>query len=205
VDGVSSDDLWAVGARFVDCGEQLCGTGEIQHFDGSAWTHVNTPAPTLESVHAVAADDVWAVGFGGVTIWHYDGASWREVPAPDLAGDGQAALTSVDASGPNDLWAVGPQLVGAPVGASLALHARAFDSGAVIGATDVSDATVSWFGPESGSVETDPLGNYQIGGLDVGTYTFIVTAAGCTPATRDVTVKAGTTISADVALDCDLD
>ena len=200
---MSSDDLWAVGARFVDCGEQLCGTGEIQHYDGSAWTHINTPAPTLESVYAVAADDVWAVGFGGVTIWHYNGGSWSEVPAPDLAGDGQAALTSIHGSGPDDIWAVGPQLVGTPVGASLAVHARAFDSGAVVGGTGVSDAVVSWFGKESGSVETDPFGKYQVGGLDVGTYTFIVTQEGCTPATQDVKVKAGTTITANIPLECD--
>ena len=204
VDGVASDDLWAVGARFVECGEQLCGTGEIQHYDGSTWTHINTPAPTLESVHAVAADDVWAVGFGGVTIWHYNGAGWSEVPAPDLAGDGQAALSSIDGAGPDDLWAVGPQLVGAPVGASLAVHARSFDSGAVVGSTGVSDAVVSWFGPETGSVETDPLGKYQIGGLEVGKYTFIVTQEGCTPATQEVRVKIGTTINADIPLDCDL-
>jgi hypothetical protein len=205
VDGVAPDDLWAVGAKFVDCGEEgQCVTGEIQHYDGSAWHEINTPAPSLESVVAVAANDVYAVGFGGVSIWHYDGGTWRNVPAPDLAGDGQAALRSVDAAGPGDLWAVGPQLTGTPVGASLALHARAFHSGAVVGATGVADATVTWFGPETGSVETDPFGRYQIGGLDVGDYTFLVTLTGCTPASGDVTVKAGTTITADIALDCDL-
>lgn len=205
VDGVSKHDLWAVGTKFSQCGEGLCPSGEIQHFDGSTWrTTRQLAAPSLDGVDVIASDDAWAVGFGGVSILHFDGSRWRDVPAPDLPGDGQADLTSVDGSGPNNVWAVGPQLVGSPTGASLALHARSFDSGAVVGDTGVSGATVSWFGAESGSVETDPFGTYQIGGLDAGVYTLIVTQSGCTPASRDLTIEAGTTISADISLDCDL-
>ena len=191
VDGVSSDDLWAVGTRFSQCGEGVCSTGEIQHYDGSNWSEVSTPAPPLDGVVAIAADDVWAVGHGGVSIWHYNGASWREVPPPDLAGDGQASLTSVDAIRPGRSLGGRAAAGGSPDGASLVVHARAFDSGAVVGGTGVSDAVVSWFGPETGSVETDPTGRYQIGGLDVGAYTFIVTSHGCAPTTREVAVRAG--------------
>ena len=203
--GCPSDDLWAVGARFSQCGEGVCSTGEIQHYDGSTWSEVITPAPPLDGVRAIAADDVWAVGHGGVSIWHYNGV---DVERGTGAGSrrrrtGRAHVRSTD-PGRDDIWAVGPQLVGSPVGASLVVHARAFDSGAVVGGTGVSDAVVSWFGPETGSVETDPTGRYQIGGLDVGTYTFIVTFQGCAPTTLDVTVRAGRTITADIPLDCDL-
>ena len=42
-----------------------------------------------------------------------------------------------------------------------------------------SDATISWFGPENGSsTETDPFGDYEVGGLLAGTYTFTATYAG---------------------------
>ena len=204
LDGVSGSDLWAVGIRYSQCGESVCTSGDIQYFDGSAWSRTLAGAPPLDGVDAIAVDDVWAVGFGGVAIWHYDGAAWTEVPPPDLAGNGQASLTSVEGSGRDDLWAVGPQIAGTSVGASLALHARAFDSGAVVGDTNVADAVASWFGPESGSHETDPFGEYQVGGLETGTYTFIVTREGCTPATREVTVQAGTTIREDIPLDCRL-
>ena len=81
-------------------------------------------------------------------------------------------------------------------------HAPAFDSGAVVGDTNVGDATVSWFGAESGSVQTDPSGSYQVGGLPAGSYTFTATYPGCQPDSATVKVLAGTTIGRDFHVEC---
>ena len=60
----------------------------VEHWNGSAWSVVPSPnAPgtrsnSLVSVSAVAANDVWAVGYSliGFThqtlIEHWDGSSW---------------------------------------------------------------------------------------------------------------------------------
>jgi carboxypeptidase family protein len=98
---------------------------------------------------------------------------------------------------PDDLWAAGSYEEGA-----LIEHAPSSTQGAIVGQTNVSFSTVSWFGPENGSVETNDLGGYQIGGLDQGTYTMIATEAGCQPDSRTVTVVAGATLDEDFHIGC---
>ncbi|MEX2422051.1 MAG: hypothetical protein WD670_09570 [Actinomycetota bacterium] len=68
---------------------------------------------TLLGVVAVTASEAWAVGGIGtpdaptaVAIQHWDGASWSAVEAPS-PGTIVNELLSVDASEPNDVWAVG--------------------------------------------------------------------------------------------------
>ena len=62
-------------------------------------------------VHAVAANDVWAVGHTfTVTLeqtlaLHWDGTQWTDVPTPHPSR--YSRLRSVDASALNDVWAVG--------------------------------------------------------------------------------------------------
>ena len=51
-------------------------------------------------------------------------------------------------------------------------------------------------------VETDPFGDYEVGGLTAGKYTFTATNPGCQPATAKVTVIAGTTIEKDFVIPC---
>src|SRR5439155_2618902 len=60
---------------------------------------------------------------------------------------GSGELWSVEASGANDIGASGDLL--AATRAPLVEHAPSAFSGAVVGSTHVSGATVSWFGPES--------------------------------------------------------
>jgi hypothetical protein len=60
-------------------------------------------------VAAISPSNVWAVGYKGsegleTLVEHYDGATWREVT---VAGGSSGELTSVSATGPNDVWAVG--------------------------------------------------------------------------------------------------
>jgi hypothetical protein len=104
VDVLSPSDVWAVGySRDRDVYEWH---PFAAHWDGAAWTVTDVPdlpngAGIIEGVTAVAADDVWAVGSGGL-IWHWDGTGWSMVEAP--AGNG---LYDVAAAGPDDIWAVG--------------------------------------------------------------------------------------------------
>src|SRR5262249_55854506 len=114
VAGVSSTDVWAVGqwARFAgtDHNHTLA-----EHWDGTTWTEVLTPHPRLPisylfGVVAIASNDVWAVGYeievGGnysTLIEHWDGTAWTVVQ--DGTFDGW--LTSVAATAPDDVWAVG--------------------------------------------------------------------------------------------------
>jgi hypothetical protein len=90
------------------------------------------PAPTLPgssilyAVHAIASDDVWAVGrsgdvFGADTLAeHWDGTAWAVVPTPNPAhgADDGNVLDAVDATGPNDVWAVGSHIRRGGIGTS---------------------------------------------------------------------------------------
>jgi hypothetical protein len=192
---VSLADAWAVGEEIIECGETVCYSGEIQHWNGTKWSYVTNFLDIGYGVDAVSASDIWAVG-PGPAVLHYDGSEWSEVPAGVQLGE----LWSVEASAPNDIWAAGDSIGSSPT--TLVEHAPSASSGAVVGATNVSDALVSWFGQESGSVETDQFGDYQVGGLPAGVYTFTATYAGCTPASAQVTVIAGETIEQDFHLGC---
>ena len=70
------------------------------------------------------------------------------------------------------------------------------------GSTGVAGATVSWFGPETGSTETDSFGAYAVAGLTAGSYQLIATFPGCSPATAQVDVIAGQTVAQDLPLSC---
>jgi hypothetical protein len=118
LDAVSANDAWAVGS-------------EVSHWDGERWTAVATPdlgaEVDLVAVHAIAHDNVYAVGTvrsdagyfesRGV-VEHWDGSAWSVV----LELDPGVWLSSVSASGPNDVWAVGEIPSGIGAGASVLEH-----------------------------------------------------------------------------------
>lgn len=199
VSAVSSDDVWAVGARITDTPYTVAWGNFAEHWDGQQWTRVRQlgDAIVLLGVEAVASNDVWAVGRNdyGPRILHYDGSTWSDVATPEWGRAGR--LAGVDSSAPNDLWAVGDYQLG-----TLIEHAPSSSQGAVVGDTNVSFATVSWFGPENGSTETNPFGEYEVGGLTAGTYTFTATEPGCAPDSRAVTVTAGQTREENFLIGC---
>lgn len=59
---------------------------------------------SLFGVHAIAPNDIWAVGSVG-TVLHWDGTAWRSVSLGTLSTTRD--LFDVWASGPNDVWVVG--------------------------------------------------------------------------------------------------
>jgi hypothetical protein len=113
---LAADDAWAVGSY----GQGAPGRTLIEHWDGTAWTIVQSPNKgpfpnALSDIDAIAPDDVWAVGtwftkaFDDRTLTlHWDGATWSRVGSPN-AGPISAAndLVSVSAVATDDVWAVG--------------------------------------------------------------------------------------------------
>lgn len=112
VSGVASNDVWAVGTMTgpdnPDFGEQF-----IEHWNGKSWSVVASPTVEgdgLNSVVAISANNVWAVGHGApeggnALVEHWDGTSWSVVSSPVFANIG--GLLSVSADSANDIWAVG--------------------------------------------------------------------------------------------------
>jgi hypothetical protein len=155
---VNPSNAWLVGTS---------GTAQnplIEHWDGRRWRIVPHPAAALPtgifySVSGSSSQDVWAVGryvtADGIErplTEHWDGRVWTVVPAPD-SGDRLAALVSVSARTPTDVWAVGSRRASAstPQAVSLVLHWDGRVWTAVAGpdrpGTDSSLSSVRVFGP----------------------------------------------------------
>jgi hypothetical protein len=114
---VSDDDVWAVGYASVVSGG--ASTTLAEHWNGKRWSVVPTAEPegstwsALQSVTAISADNVWAVGYfynsgdGGSVIEHWDGSQWSLVASADPAGAYKPGLQAVTARSASDIWAVG--------------------------------------------------------------------------------------------------
>jgi hypothetical protein len=137
----------------------------------------------------------WAFG---PLLLHRDATSWKPVPTPNLLGIG--SLEAIDARGAGFDWAVGRQLLSGNT-KTLAVSAPSRYSGAVDGQTS-SNATVTWIGPENGTVDADQFGHFQAGGLNAGTYTFVASLQGCIPFSKTVAVVAGTTKAITLSPQC---
>ncbi len=212
VSAASANDVWAVGARVIDGPFSLSWDAIAEHWNGVEWTiDFAVPGQVLYGVEALSAKDVWAVGTNsyGPLIVHYDGSRWSTVPTPEwgrgghLSGiDSTKAGISRSQGTASNLWTAGYYFPGGVTSRTLIQRAPSPSQGAVVGGSNVSDATISWFGPENGSTETDPFGDYEVGGLLAGTYTFTATYPGCTPDSESVTVIARQTLRRDFHIDC---
>jgi hypothetical protein len=199
VTATGPNNVWAVGYGSTSCGEGVCFTGVIERWNGSGWLFTGV-GETLSGVDARGPSDIYAVGLGqGPAVLHYDGTAWERVPVPNPIPPGR--LLAVDAVPSGPIWAVGWQLKNGGT-RTLAERAPSPNSGAVVGSTAVGNATVSWFGPEEGSVESDQAGRYSVGGLRAGTYNFVATFPGCSPRSRSVEIVAGTTKSVSLQIAC---
>ena len=108
VSGTSATDVWLAGRAErpgVRTLEPL-----IEHFDGSQWSVVTTPAVIggLYGISAVSPDDAWAVGYQRhdtdtrPLVLHWDGARWTEetIAIPQCS---DLQLWDIDATGPRPL------------------------------------------------------------------------------------------------------
>jgi hypothetical protein len=127
----------------------------IQHVVGG-FAHpscsIDTTVKGVTNVRGRAADDIWAVGKGGV-IYHYDGHAWTATPSGTTVD-----LTSVWASGPNDAWAAGagPSFVPGEY-ATVLVHWNGAQWSEVEGAREIAqvwgaDAQNVWFAGDYGRV-----------------------------------------------------
>lgn len=125
---LSPADVWAVGRVQGTAGWN----GLAEHWNGSAWKAVPVPAPAgsgdvyLNGVTALAANDVWAVGYyvrasdqAGLTLTeHWNGSAWKVVPSPSATGSTNNVLESVSAVSAGNVWAAGyyDNSSGTPIG-----------------------------------------------------------------------------------------
>jgi hypothetical protein len=199
---LSPNDVWVSGTRTIQQGDYSLTFPLVERWNGTAWTAMyNVPGVSLNGIHALAANDVYSVGTDSTypTVTHFDGSGWTPVPSPR---DGGGALKDIDITPvTNGLWAVGAAYTG-PHPGTLVEQAPSATQGTVVGNTAVAGATVTWIGPENGSTETDVSGDYFAAGLIAGEYQFIASNPGCVPASVQVTVVAGQTITRDLDLNC---
>jgi hypothetical protein len=139
----SSNNVWAVGERWVDSpyssGQRQVPYPLIEHWDGRAWTVVQVGNPnrlpgSLYSITVVSATDAWAVGgFQAETttmrnvplVEHWNGVSWSLTPVPALANAGphhEQTLVGVAATSSDDVWAVGNASVNGTTYVNRLLH-----------------------------------------------------------------------------------
>jgi hypothetical protein len=112
------NNVWAVGAVTDGHGAYQPLT---EHWDGSSWSIVATPAVPgrdgqLSAVTVIDSADAWAVGSyvsgDGASAApqtlteHWDGRAWAVVPSPNQAGV-ESSLRAIVATSSRDVWAGG--------------------------------------------------------------------------------------------------
>jgi hypothetical protein len=134
VAATAQNDAWAVGDVIATDGSGQPAQTLVMHWNGTKWTIVTSPSvnsnPSLLSVSAASATDVWAVGVrtervsdsevhSVSLIEHWDGATWSMVPTPSIP-DLDHGLLGVSAT-PAAAFAVGQRLT-SPVTRTLILQ-----------------------------------------------------------------------------------
>ena len=195
---MAPNDVWVSGYRVIEQFEYFAYASIVEHWDGTSWTlDTIVPGHFLHGIQALAPNDVWAVGTDSTrgVVAHFDGGHWKLVPSPTPGDSG--SLADVEAESSDHLWAAGTGMA-----KTLVLEAPSRLEGTVVGDTDVAGAVVSWFGAETGSVETDSGGEFAIAGLTAGEYLLIATYQGCSPSNARVQVTAGQTVERNLQLGC---
>ncbi len=104
---ISPTNAWVVGTfKTSDIS-----TGNLQHWDGSAWSVSPPPSGTqgeiLQSITAISASDVWVGGCIPAFLEHFDGAEWTYFALQDLSAVNESCITGISEISPSDIWAVG--------------------------------------------------------------------------------------------------
>jgi hypothetical protein len=119
ISALSPTNIWAVGSVVNIVNTAVQNRTLVEHWNGSAWSIITsrnaTTSNLLTGVTAVAANNVWAVGYTITTdgsnqpnrtlIEHWNGSSWSIVASPTVASND--TLTGVAARSATDIWAVG--------------------------------------------------------------------------------------------------
>ncbi|HYP18655.1 MAG TPA: hypothetical protein VEY08_01175, partial [Chloroflexia bacterium] len=132
VSAVSANDVWAVGNTFKGSGPGTYVRETLtMHWDGTEWSIVDSPNPSsyqnyLLDVVALAANDVWAVGYYNAPnertlAMHWDGTDWKVATTPSDPNRNYY-LASITAISPTDMWAVGSYATSSNNYQALTLH-----------------------------------------------------------------------------------
>jgi hypothetical protein len=119
ISALSPTNIWAVGSVVNIVNTAVQNRTLVEHWNGTAWSIVTSRNATnsnlLTGVAAVAANDVWAVGYTIATdgsnqpdktlIEHWNGSVWSVVASPSPASND--TLSGVAARSATDVWAVG--------------------------------------------------------------------------------------------------
>lgn len=94
------DDIWAVGGYVFEPF-----TSTIAHYDGKAWTRVDSPLPQpLHSLTLRADGTAWAAPVNtGADVATFDGTAWTAAPAPRA----NVSIAAVAADPGDTLWMLG--------------------------------------------------------------------------------------------------
>jgi hypothetical protein len=158
----SMSDVWAVGylTNTLNLRQTL-----IEHWNGSAWSVAANSSPgsqdnALQSVAAISANDVWAVGSyqnngapNKALIEHWNGTAWSLAGAYN-SGAYDNILLGVAAVSPTDLWAAGLYLNSSAGFTVQTLAERYNDPCAPPTATFTSTPTVTGTPPTATSTPT---------------------------------------------------
>jgi hypothetical protein len=126
VTSITAGDVWAVGSA-----ENSLGNDQplAEHWNGTAWAVVATPAVvtgTFSGVAAISGTDVWAGGGfllssrgNTAQFEHWNGRKWSVAKSPAVAG---ASISGMAAVSSTNVWAVGRSLTSTGVAQTLIEH-----------------------------------------------------------------------------------
>jgi hypothetical protein len=91
--------IWGSGPNDVYAVGSLSSSGQVLHWDGTAWSNLFTDQSTIafENVYGTGANDVFVAGDGG-RLLHWDGGGWTTIGTPTTS----ANLLGVWTAGPSD-------------------------------------------------------------------------------------------------------
>ena len=130
VTAVAANNIWAVGyySSSTNAYQTL-----VEHWNGIRWSVVLSPnVPNthdfMNSVQAVSANDIWAVGssftldsVGQTLVEHWNGTKWSVIASPNTSGT-LTGLSGVTAVSSTNVWAVGYSFTGNGTGPTVIEH-----------------------------------------------------------------------------------
>jgi len=137
VTAISATNAWAVGNGFNnvhDTSATAANKPVIEHWDGTAWSIVASPAGliSVDRISAASATDIWASAqaplqtIAGVPVpvaktLHWNGTAWSVMPGP-TASDPNTAVTGLSALPSGEAWATGATFSATAASAFIAHH-----------------------------------------------------------------------------------
>lgn len=139
VTAISANNAWAVGNGFNnvhDTSATVANKAVIEHWNGTAWSIVTSPAGliSVDRISAASATDIWASGqapqqtIGGIPVpvartLHWNGIVWSVMPGP-TGSDPNTQVTGLSALPSGEAWATGATFsaTGAAATAFIAHH-----------------------------------------------------------------------------------